>query len=231
MERVATARWLCSVLASVCVLSLSTAAVADEFFTNFDTLTDVNTADTFTVMQGSLSVDFVGATVYANPSLAQSPSKSWMIDPVGVRGSLTGVATATLSEGATRLVVYGLTEGNGVAASVQVFDEAGLMIAEGSPSNFNWAGLTVVRDPDAGDSLIKSVQISNTTRFAFENLRIAIDDFEFSTGTGGPGEGAPEGDEEGDGFENSSTSLATGPFVLFLLGAGWYFASTIRRRR
>ena len=71
MERVATARWLCSEFAATGWLSVSTSTWADEFFTDFDLLTDVNTADTFTVTEGSLSVEFAGGTVYAG-GVAQS---------------------------------------------------------------------------------------------------------------------------------------------------------------
>ena len=74
------------------------------------------------------------------------------------------------------------------------------------------------------------MQIEVVTPAPGDNQRVAIEDFEFSTGTGGPGGDDPEGDEEGDLFEDSTTSLATGPFVLFVLGVGWYFASTGRRR-
>ena len=92
--------------------------------------------------------------------------------------------------------------------------------------------MIVVRDPDLGESLIKSVVVQVDIGMIPAGLtqRIAIDDLEFSTGTGGPGGDDPEGEEEEDLFEDSTSSLATGPFVLFLLGVGWYFASTDRRR-
>ena len=232
MERVATTRWLCSVFAAACWLSVSTLTSADEFFTDFDTLTDVNTADTFTVTQGSLSVEFAGGTVYdaaAAVDLSQSGNKSWMIDPVGIRDS-GGMATATLSEGATRLALFGRTEAGGIGGVVSVYDEAGGLIDQGTATEINWAGMIVVRD--VGESLIKSVVVvvDGGSIPPGPTQRVAIDDFEFSTGTGGPGAGDPEGEEEEDLFDDSTASLATGPFVLFLLGVGWFFASASRCR-
>lgn len=221
MRPLFSSRALVRIAFVTCWLGSSTAALGDNFFTDFEGSPDVQPAPgPFTEFDGELSVEFAGGTrftageadLYINGSL-----KSWMIDPQGFNNG--GLGTATLSEGATRVAFFARLQTDAVEASYRVFDEVGGVIEQGDLTEFNrWQEIEVT--PGVGQ-LISSVEISNTTLPAAMDRMVAIEDFSFSTDAGSLG--APSNDDDSGG-----SALGPPAFLLLALAA---LRTRVRRRR
>jgi len=217
MEKLNVTRMLSRIVVFVCSLGMCTAAPAADFFTDFEVpdALDVPTADTFTLADGALEVEFAGGTVFTagQAELYRNGSfKSWMVEPLGVNDSM-GIATATLSEGATSLRFYGRAQAN-VIAFVEVLDTGGTVIRDADLPNApaDWIEIEVTRG--TGQSLIESVVFKNFGGGVMPDEMAAIEDFEFSTDRGGLSVGST-----GDG---GSSSTAIGPLLSIVLAvAGW----------
>jgi len=215
MRRLA-ATGLSKVVLLACSLGLSTATIAEDFSTDFEVpdALDVTTADTFTLADGALEVEFAGGTVFTagQAELYRNGSfKSWMVEPLGVNGS-SGIATATVSEGATSLRLYGRAQAN-VIAFVEVLDTGGTVIRDADLPNApaDWIEIEVNRG--TGQSLIESVVFKNFGGGVMPDEMAAIEDFEFSTDRGGLSVGGGSGD--------GSSSTAIGPLLMIVLAVGW----------
>ena len=194
-------------------LGLSSAALGDNFFTDFEGLPDVQPAPgAFTEFDGGTRFSAGEADLYINDSL-----KSWMIDPLGFNNG--GLGTATLSEGATSVRFFARLQADSVDATYRVLDDVGGVIEQGDITEFNrWQEIEVT---PGVSQLIAAVEISNTTLPAVMDRMVAIEDFSFSTDAGGL---ASPGNDDDD-----SAGTAIGPLAFLMLSVAVLSARARRR--